>query len=189
MNNDFSEYVNMNQLQSPEQVIGMIKTSTDNIDLLEELFDMKVEEDPAMFLIHCFYASGEDRFTDILASLIDRQKRLEVVKPILNEYREKMHTRPWIKDPDAIYEKYGADQIYQFFMDYARGNTGFTIEDLEDAGPKNTYWEDVLKVGRELKKRVLTLIMADLADSIMMRICESEDMDVAQIKRVLNNAE
>lgn len=185
----FVDYQTMDQLQTRAQVIDMIKTAPDNIELLEELLGLNVENDPITFVIMCLYACGVDHFsTNIFADMIDKKKRVEVVEPIMKHFRQATEGHKLIADPEAIYAKYGADKIWEFFDTYATGNSGLTVEDLRDAGPEDTYEEDLVKAGVGLKRRVLSLIMADLADSVMMRFSEAEDIDLARIQKVLDNA-
>ena len=172
--------------QTKKEFVDLLSHGCLNLPLLEELLGLKATDDPVTFVLSCFYCSGnamDPIGKPIFIKVIDRQGEKENVVSVLKRYREVV--RPWLNDPDAIYEKYGPEKIYEFFNE-AGSRCGFTIDDLPQVGNEDQYEKDLIFAGTALRKRILTIIMADLADDIvtMMSNTAPEGFDLVYLGKL-----
>lgn len=171
--------------QTKRQFAEVLNHACLNLPLLEEFLGLKTSEDPIIFVLSCFYCTGNA--TDpiskpIFANIIDHNGIVENFESIINRYRTVV--KPWLKDPDAIYEKYGQEKIYEFFNE-AGSRSGVTIDDLPLVGNEEQYEKDLIFAGTALRKRILTLIMTDLADDIVMMMSNApEGCDLVYIDKL-----
>lgn len=160
-------YDNWGIPQTKQQFVTLLNQACSELPILEEFMGLKAADDPITFVLSCFYCSGnalESIGKPIFVHVIDQNSNEENVSFILNRYRQVV--KPWLKDPDALYAKYGPEKIYDLFNE-AGSRCGLTIDDLPQAGNEDQYERDLIYAGTALRKRILTIIMADLADDIV----------------------